>query len=196
MAIENLKKRMIIPILIFKENPSNIFGYLLEPYTEIWLLKKNWSNYGYGKFQKALDYSTFKIFNIAFWLYIASQKKTKADLTQRDTTRKVQGDRTNAKSLRKWAEALVAACCSELRNQLRKLLLLLLLRQLQFHHRLEISEEDALLWWEDTTLALQQPTEEFFTTLQMHKKKHGTKLLLLLRRGAAEEEDRNEYKYV
>jgi len=33
-----------------------------------------WSDYGYWKTQKAHDISTFKIFNIAFWLYIASRK--------------------------------------------------------------------------------------------------------------------------
>jgi hypothetical protein len=61
-------------------------------------------------FQKHLVIALLKKINIAFWLYSASQNNKKADLTE--TTRKVQGDRTNAKSLRKWAEALVASSCS------------------------------------------------------------------------------------
>jgi hypothetical protein len=48
---------------------------------EIWTMYRNlmifqrfWSNSGYWKSQKALDFLALFIFNRAFWLYIASQK--------------------------------------------------------------------------------------------------------------------------
>jgi len=34
----------------------------------------DWYNYGYWKSRTALDFSTFKFFNLAFWLYIPSER--------------------------------------------------------------------------------------------------------------------------
>jgi len=91
---------------------------------EIWTMYRNlmifqrfWSNSGYWKSQKALDFIALFIFNRAFWLYIASQKIGWFRREERERTRNFKQKEKSMWSNKTYVQSSKATKCAVSREK-------------------------------------------------------------------------------